>query len=122
MLLAAVREAAAELATRTKLPPERLVLGGRPVEIVGLANDVQQFTSGFSVEGIKPGPVHASPTIYVPSAQASSGLFASCCTAALFPLSLIMRTEIFSEPGLVTSRGNKLRRSPSMVSSFHFAS
>ena len=29
VLLAAVREAAAELARRTKLPPERLVLGGR---------------------------------------------------------------------------------------------
>ena len=29
MLDAATREAAAELATRTKLPPERLVLGGR---------------------------------------------------------------------------------------------
>jgi hypothetical protein len=55
---------------------QRLVLGGRPVEIVGVSNDVQQFNSGFFVDGMKPGPVHASPTIYVPSAQASSGLFA----------------------------------------------
>jgi predicted permease len=53
----------------------RLVLGGRPVEIVGIAGDVQQVGSGFSVEGMAGGPIHASPTIYVPAAQTTMGLF-----------------------------------------------
>jgi len=53
----------------------RLMLGGRPTEIVGIVGDVQQFGSGFSVAGMTGGPVHATPTIYVPTAQATMGLF-----------------------------------------------
>jgi predicted permease len=53
----------------------RLRLGGRPVEVVGIAGDVQQFGSGFSLEGMANGPIHSSPTIYVPAAQTNMGMF-----------------------------------------------
>jgi predicted permease len=53
----------------------RLLLSGGPREIVGIAGDVQQSGSGFMLEGMKRGPILTSPTIYVPAAQTTMGMF-----------------------------------------------
>jgi predicted permease len=54
----------------------RLLIANGPREIVGVAGDVQQAGSGFFLEGMTRGPILTSPTVYVPAAQTTSGLFA----------------------------------------------
>jgi predicted lysophospholipase L1 biosynthesis ABC-type transport system permease subunit len=54
----------------------RLLFGDTAIEIAGISRDVQQGGAGFFLTGMQRGPVSTSPTIYVPAAQASAGLFA----------------------------------------------
>ncbi len=50
-----------------------LRVSGQDWEIVGVVGDVQQ-RPGFTVTGMVPGPLVASPTIYVPAAQMTAGI------------------------------------------------
>jgi hypothetical protein len=52
----------------------RLVrVGGVEREVVGVSADVQ-MRAGFRVEGMIPGPIVSSPTIYLPAEQVSQGI------------------------------------------------
>lgn len=52
----------------------RLRHSNSTMEIVGVSRDVQQFAGGFSLPQMRRGPLVASPTIYLPAAQAERGL------------------------------------------------
>lgn len=55
----------------------RVLIANGTREIVGVSANVQQFGAGFFVPGMAPGPVHASPTVYIPAAQTDVSLLAS---------------------------------------------
>ena len=83
VLLAAVREAAAELARRAKLPPERLVLGGRSMggRICSLAaadDDDPVPALGLALLGY---PLHPPGKPETPCASSTSrGSRCRCCS------------------------------------------
>jgi predicted permease len=54
----------------------RLVFGrDTALEIVGVTRNVQQAGVGFQLTAMHKGPILASPTIYMPAAQAEAGMF-----------------------------------------------
>ena len=55
----------------------RLRFGNVSIDIVGVSSDVQQFGGGFVLREMRPGPIVAAPTIYVPAAQSERSLLAS---------------------------------------------
>jgi predicted permease len=50
----------------------RIQFGRTAREIVGVIGDVQQAESGFFIDGMTRGPIKATPTVYLPAAQASA--------------------------------------------------
>jgi predicted permease len=55
----------------------RIFLSGASREIVGVVGDVQQSSSGFLVAGMPRGPVLRTPTVYLPAAQTTAGIFST---------------------------------------------
>ncbi len=69
-----VNDAFARLYSKDQPALGRVIrLSGSEREIVGVVGDVQ-MQPGFSVEGAIPGPVVASPAVYVPAAQINQGI------------------------------------------------
>lgn len=60
-------------------PPvgKRLLVLNRPREIVGVIANTQQFGAGFFLKGMSQSPLLASPTVFLPAAQAGPGLLAN---------------------------------------------
>lgn len=58
----------------------RVLLAGATREIVGISANVQQFGAGFFVPGMGSGPVHPSPTVYMPATQTGPWLALSSPT------------------------------------------
>jgi predicted permease len=55
---------------------KRVLLAGATREIVGISANVQQFGAGFFLPGMGSGPVHTSPTVYMPATQTGLSLLA----------------------------------------------
>ena len=69
-----VNEAFSRLYSKDRDVMGRMIqFAGAQREVVGVAGDVQ-MRPGFQVDGLVPGPVVSSPTIYLPAAQVNQGI------------------------------------------------
>lgn len=58
-----------------------LLVLNRPTEIVGVIANTQQFGAGFFLKGMSQSPLLASPTVFLPAAQAGRALLANSSAA-----------------------------------------
>ncbi len=74
-LVAVVNESFARLYSKDQPAiGRRIRISGIDREIVGVAGNVQQRGSGFSVEGMVQGPIMSPPLVYLPASQAAANL------------------------------------------------